>query len=136
MLLRRKTRSGTTGRLYSIAVEPEFRGKGIGKALLMECLEALRRENVSACVLEVDDENKPAIALYEKAGFKKVRLLPHYYGTSRHGWKMRMNLAAAAAAPAAGLAAPGAVVQAGASARTANADHAGAMALVQSAGHA
>lgn len=92
VLLRRKTRSGTTGRLYSIAVEPEFRGKGLGKSLLAECLDVLRRENVSACMLEVDDRNKYAIALYQKAGFKKIRLLPHYYGQGNHGWKMRLNL--------------------------------------------
>lgn len=101
VLLRRKTRSGTTGRLYSIAVEPEFRGKGVGKTLLAECLDVLRRENVSACVLEVDDRNQAAIALYEKAGFKKTRILPHYYGQSNHGWKMRLNLADAPAPAAA-----------------------------------
>jgi ribosomal protein S18 acetylase RimI-like enzyme len=95
VLLRRKTRSGTTGRLYSIAVEPEFRGKGIGKTLLLECLDVLRRDNVSACGLEVNDDNKAAIALYEKVGFRKTRILPHYYGQSKHGWKMKMNLAAA-----------------------------------------
>jgi len=108
VLLRRKTRSGTTGRLYSIAVDPEFRGKGLGKALLAECLDVLRRENISACMLEVDDRNKHAIALYQKAGFKKMRLLPHYYGQGNHGWKMRLDLnkapAPAAAAKVAGQA--------------------------------
>ncbi len=125
VLLRRKTRSGTSGRLYSIAVEPEFRGKGIGRTLLLECLDVLRRDNVSACGLEVEDSNKAAIALYEKAGFKKVRILPHYYGQSKHGWKMKMSLVASAAPVAAGTA--------NAPAETPSGNRAGAMAMAGSA---
>jgi len=87
----------------------------------------LRRENVSACALEVDDDNKPAIALYEKAGFKKVRILPHYYGQSRHGWKMKMNLAAVAATAV--------CVTADAPAET-PAETAGRMDMVEAARHA
>jgi ribosomal protein S18 acetylase RimI-like enzyme len=125
VLLRRKTRSGTTGRLYSIAVEPQFRGKGIGKTLLLECLDVLRRDSVSACGLEVDDDNKAAIALYENVGFKKVRILPHYYGQSKHGWKMKLNLAAATA--------PLFSVTTNPMAERLPANQAGAMALAQSA---
>lgn len=103
VLVRRKTRAGTTGRLYSIAVERAFRGRGIGSALLAECLDALRREGAAACLLEVESDNPAAMALYARAGFRKVRYLPNYYGVDRHGWKMRLALngtAESAAAPA------------------------------------
>ena len=92
VLLRRRTRAGVCGRLYSLGVAPEQRGAGLGRLLVDQCLAILRAESARAVVLEVDAANQAAIALYERLGFRRVRCLRDYYGPGRHGWKMRADL--------------------------------------------
>jgi len=95
ILLRRRTRRGTVGRLYSLAVGEAHRGKGFGKVLLGNCLETARAEGLSAVYLEVEAPNAPAIGLYRSFGFVPLRRLPDYYGPGRHGRKMVLRLGAA-----------------------------------------
>lgn len=92
VLLRRRTRAGVCGRLYSLGVAPERRGAGLGRLLVDQCLAILRAESARAVVLEVDAANQAAIALYERLGFRRTRCLRDYYGPGRHGWKMRADL--------------------------------------------
>lgn len=99
LLLRRRTRTGATGRLYSIAVDNSCRGKGYGRSLLKNCLNVLRRDGVETLMLEVDVENQPAISLYESAGFIKLRRLRDYYSPGKDAWKMRLKLNKPAPAP-------------------------------------
>jgi ribosomal protein S18 acetylase RimI-like enzyme len=106
VVLRRRTCRGTVARMYSIAVQPECRGQGLGKVLLADCLGVLRGEGVAAVVLEVDVANEPAIRLYERAGFHKIRPLWHYYATGRHAWKMRLDLLPVLSPDAGGATAP------------------------------
>ena len=80
-----------TARLYSLAVAPEHRGKGLGRALMCHCLEILRGELVEGVALEVAADNVPAIALYESLGFLKDRRLVDYYGPGEDGWRMRLT---------------------------------------------
>ncbi len=68
------------GHIVSIAVLPEFRRRGIGTRLMEEAMRVLR--DVYGCkevYLEVRVSNTPAIRLYEKLGFRKVRVIPMYY---------------------------------------------------------
>lgn len=53
----------------------EFRRKGIGEQLLKNLLELLKEKQISRFILEVLENNEPAIALYEKYGFRKTRKL-------------------------------------------------------------
>jgi ribosomal protein S18 acetylase RimI-like enzyme len=52
-----------------------YRRKGIGEMLLKELLLILRDKKVDRFVLEVLENNTPAIKLYEKHGFVKTRKL-------------------------------------------------------------
>jgi ribosomal protein S18 acetylase RimI-like enzyme len=51
-------------RIYSIATHPKARGKGVAKNLIQHALHV--NQNLR---LEVRDDNKSAISLYEKLGF-------------------------------------------------------------------
>jgi ribosomal protein S18 acetylase RimI-like enzyme len=93
IVLRRRDRRGVTARLYSLAVSPEHRGKGLGRTLLCHCLDVLRGEHVEVVALEVAADNVPAIALYESLGFLKTRRLTDYYGPGEDGWRMRLTFA-------------------------------------------
>jgi ribosomal protein S18 acetylase RimI-like enzyme len=55
--------------LYSMWVAPWARGRGVGDALIEAALRAARERGWSRIVLEVGDNNLPAIALYERWGF-------------------------------------------------------------------
>ena len=67
------------GRLYSVAVAPEKAGRGIGVRLLAASEEAAIAHGCVSIRLEVDERNKPAIARYEKAGYRSFGRVPDYY---------------------------------------------------------
>jgi len=52
-----------------IVVNPEYRGAGIGRALLERGIQWARENNFSGIMLETQDNNVPACALYQKLGF-------------------------------------------------------------------
>ncbi len=56
--------------LYSICVHPVYRGKSIGEYLLQVILQA---EPLIPCYLTVYETAKPALNLYKKFGFKKIK---------------------------------------------------------------
>lgn len=49
---------------------PEYRGRGLGYPLMKEAEKLLQECNVSVATLEALSENKAAISLYEKCGYK------------------------------------------------------------------
>ncbi len=87
-MLTRRGRSGVTGRLYTVAVSPSEAGRGLGRRLATHAVEALESEGVRRIYLEVRQENRRAIALYESMGFRVVQHLPMYYGEHSPGYRM------------------------------------------------
>lgn len=73
-------RRGRTSRLAGMAVVPEARKQGVGRALMAQLLDEARARGERAMVLEVIEQNAPAVALYEKCGFQKVRRLIGHAG--------------------------------------------------------
>ena len=81
------------GHLVSIAVLEDYRGRGIGKTLLQETIRVMRDVYKTVSIyLEVRVSNERAIRLYEKMGFKKVRLVPGYYRDGENAWVMVLRL--------------------------------------------
>jgi ribosomal protein S18 acetylase RimI-like enzyme len=58
-----------SGILIDLAVEPEFRRRGLGEALLLRTLRALLALGYPRAHLWVTEGNHPARALYDKVGF-------------------------------------------------------------------
>ncbi|MFS0861824.1 GNAT family N-acetyltransferase [Fredinandcohnia sp. 179-A 10B2 NHS] len=58
-------------------VAPEYRGKGVGKQLMEAILAIYEEEGVDVATLEAISENKKAITLYEKVGYKVIDDLVH-----------------------------------------------------------
>ncbi|MCE4618910.1 MAG: GNAT family N-acetyltransferase [Desulfurococcales archaeon] len=82
------------GHLVSIAVLKEYRGRGIGSALLSETIEVMKTVyKVESLFLEVRVSNTPAINLYKKFGFKIVRRIPYYYRDGEDAYVMVIRLA-------------------------------------------
>ena len=79
---------GLSGRLYSLAVKPECRGRQIGRQLLERMIQVLVERGVGRIYLEVQQDNLAAVRLYERAGFTKIGILPDYYGEGKDGLHM------------------------------------------------
>ena len=65
--------------ISTIAVRPEWRRRGIGELLLVAMLERAVELGADLATLEVRVSNIAAQSLYQKYGFAKVGLRPHYY---------------------------------------------------------
>lgn len=63
------------GSIQNIGVVPEHRGLGLGRALVIKCLEGFRTERVKRVVLEVTASNSPAVELYQSLGFRITRTM-------------------------------------------------------------
>jgi len=70
-------RYDTVWHLMNIAVDPSHRKRGIGWALLAQMIERAGPE--AEYTLEVRTSNAPAIALYERFGFRSAGTRPRYY---------------------------------------------------------
>ncbi len=70
------------GQIMNIAVLPEYRKNGLGEGLLGFLVEIAVTENCETMVLEVAENNIPAIALYKKFGFKAVGKRKGFYHNS------------------------------------------------------
>ena len=57
----------------NVAVYPEFRGKGIGKALMLEAERLAKESGAERIVLDVETDNERAIAIYKKLGYSVER---------------------------------------------------------------
>jgi mycothiol synthase len=71
-----------TGRLEGwiegIGVVPDFRQRGIGKALLTRCLHSLHSAGLETALADVDSESTAAVRLFQSAGFSVRSTLLQY----------------------------------------------------------
>ncbi len=61
--------------IQNVAVRPEFRGRGLGRALLMKALDGFRTAGIGRVTLEATSGNTAAIRLYETSGFRLYQTL-------------------------------------------------------------
>ena len=57
------------GEIYVIAVDPDFAGRGLGRALTIAGLDRLHGRGVTIAMLYVDAANAPAVRLYRELAF-------------------------------------------------------------------
>jgi ribosomal protein S18 acetylase RimI-like enzyme len=83
---------GRVARLYSLAVDPAARGRGIGGRLLDACAEHARVRSFKEFRLEVAEANEPALALYRRAGFELFGRRRAYYADGSDALRLRLWL--------------------------------------------
>ena len=65
--------------MMNVAVSAQARRRGIAQALVEALVLRLKQRGSHCLTLEVRASNAPAIALYEKLGFRQVGRRPNYY---------------------------------------------------------
>ncbi|HSG45042.1 MAG TPA: N-acetyltransferase [Anaerolineales bacterium] len=68
-------RRGWTSRVAAMGVTKDFRGKKAGSWLMKQLIKDAHKRKDREMVLEVIEQNKPAVHLYKKHGFDTVRRL-------------------------------------------------------------
>jgi ribosomal protein S18 acetylase RimI-like enzyme len=64
------------GHITQLCVAPRMQGRGLGRALMVRCLRAMREQGCRGASLTVTSSNGEALRLYLRAGFVSVRRFP------------------------------------------------------------
>jgi DNA-binding MarR family transcriptional regulator/GNAT superfamily N-acetyltransferase len=67
----------TTAKLRLLLIEPQVRGRGLGKRLVEECIAFAKKSGYRKLVLWTHANLSAARAIYAKLGFRRVRSEPH-----------------------------------------------------------
>lgn len=78
--------------IMNIVVKKSKRKLGIGSALLQKIIEVSKEQKANSITLEVNYKNEPAIALYQKFGFKQVGLRKKYYHNTDDAILMTLSI--------------------------------------------
>ncbi|WP_189349267.1 ribosomal protein S18-alanine N-acetyltransferase [Zhihengliuella salsuginis] len=79
--------------VQTIAVVPEFEGRGIGTALLEAMIGESRARGADNLLLEVREDNPRAQQLYTRHGFEQIHVRRNYYPGGVSALIMELRLA-------------------------------------------
>ena len=81
-----------TADLQDLFVKPDFRKKGVAKALVSAFENDTCERGVKKLFLEVRESNAPAIALYLSGGFKQISVRKKYYSDGENALVLSKEL--------------------------------------------
>jgi ribosomal protein S18 acetylase RimI-like enzyme len=73
---------GTGHIIANVAVHPEYRGRGLGQALVRAALDFVRQKGGDFAILQVEARNADARHIYTKLGFREERTFVRWYRPS------------------------------------------------------
>ncbi|RLC60725.1 MAG: ribosomal-protein-alanine N-acetyltransferase [Chloroflexota bacterium] len=87
-----RLKSAETAHISTIAVHPDWRGRGLGELLLLTAIESILELGISKVSLEVRASNKVAQNLYRKYGFRFRGVRRLYYRDGEDAWLMGVEV--------------------------------------------
>lgn len=72
-------RWGNVGHVLNIGVDPQYRRKGVGTALMERLMDYFKKRGVKKVRLEARESNIGARQFYSCLGFSEVGRVPYYY---------------------------------------------------------
>ncbi|SMO86409.1 GNAT family N-acetyltransferase [Gracilimonas mengyeensis] len=79
-------------RIFSVVVDPDYQGQGIGILLLRKAEEAATERGAERISLEVSASNAKLVEWYKKEGFEVQDQLKDYYDWGKDGYRMVKKL--------------------------------------------
>ena len=80
------------GDLLRVVVAPERRGEGIARKLLVASILMAQAHGAVRILLEVEEDNAPALAVYTRLGFSPIDRRSDYYGPGHHALVMELPI--------------------------------------------
>ena len=77
------------GYVASIAIDPAYRHKGIGRVLANFTFKQLKARSIKVIELEVRISNKEGMNFWKRLGFFPLRVVPRFYNAGEDALKMR-----------------------------------------------
>jgi ribosomal protein S18 acetylase RimI-like enzyme len=66
---------GVLGAIQNVGITPAYRGRGLGKALVLQSLCGMYQSGLGRAVLEATAHNEAAMRLYAALGFRRTKVL-------------------------------------------------------------
>jgi N-acetylglutamate synthase len=63
---------GRRGHIYHLAVDPAYHGRGLGKRLLDECLDGLRKAGIQRVIILVAHDNQRGAEFWKRRGWEEL----------------------------------------------------------------
>jgi ribosomal protein S18 acetylase RimI-like enzyme len=63
---------GRRGHIYHLAIEPGYQRLGLGKRLVAECLEGLRRAGIKRAIIMVAEDNACGRSFWHRCGWEDI----------------------------------------------------------------
>jgi len=80
------------GHIISLAVDKDYRRRGVGAALVMTAISIFEKFHIKNIKLEVRARNTGAIKFYRALGFSEEKVIENYYEDGEDAVVMRMDL--------------------------------------------
>jgi len=74
--------------MISLAIEPDYRKKGIGTKLANFAIEHFKNREVNKITSHVRTKNKAGILFHRSLGFKKTKTIKNYYSNGDNAFLM------------------------------------------------
>jgi len=72
------TSDGRKGWINRLAVDPDFRGRGVAEALIAESEKTLRRHGLRIFCALIEDYNTSSMQLFKKCGYREHRDIVYF----------------------------------------------------------
>ena len=86
------SRGTSLGRLYSIAVDPPFAGRGVGRRLVRAAEAVVWQHHRAYLRLELRKDNRASIGLFESLGYRRIGEWSDYYEDHADAWRYEKKL--------------------------------------------
>ncbi len=83
---------GGRAHVITLDVMARYRGRGVGKRLMLACEDRLRAGGARTVRLETAVSNRAAQSLYGALGYTCIKRLARYYPDGQDGWLMEKKL--------------------------------------------
>ncbi|MAA74004.1 MAG: GNAT family N-acetyltransferase [Salinisphaeraceae bacterium] len=86
-------RNSGVARIYSIAVDPAFRGQGLAEQMFETAVGDAAQRGCRLLRAEVRQSNIASLRFFERQGFERLCVLPGYYPGGEDGFRLGRTLA-------------------------------------------